>query len=346
MEHLQRIEDFVELGFELGLFIIVVTLAMMQAIAPYVRTVVQKLVLRQFHGDFSIGQFLASVDEASHSLKRYPALAQLGRGAKLHFNMLWDRSMFSDRSDHQLLAQVPTGVSHDLVMRVVQNIAQSIVDRPFRDLDAFAALTCDADKTDQAAAIMMAMLDKERPNWMSFPAKVANTTSDEREKPSQLASEVTAVRTNLAEAAERKLDQVQIAMTVKWQSLGRLLAVAVGVSCAVLVALFSRAITTPILLLAALAPVAFVVVFGSLSNLTKSRWQMGRSEHLTSFARAITIMWDLHMAPLLPLYGLVIGIIVIESLSAGLGSVLVVGALAGLIASLIYDTARAVVRKR
>ena len=338
MENLRQIEAFVEVGFELGLFLIVMTIAIMQVIAPYSRTVVQKVLLRRLQDPeylSHLNYFLQKEQVRPILGERYPYLA---RAMSTHVTLdasYWHRA--------RLLEHIHVGVADNLLMRLIQSVAQATIERPSSDPISYAALTADAHMTDRVGGIAVDEIGASELARSVQNAEGAGRRT-EGKVPSELALEATAVRTNLAAAVERKLDEVQVEMAAKWQLTGRLLAFGVGAMSSIYVALASGVIPAPpILSLAALAPVVFVILGGWVSGwLENPRFTPAHS--VSAFTSRILSNGPL--TALIPVFGLLLGFGLVQTASEGTVSLFVFGALAGLVASVVYDAAKAVSRRR
>ena len=348
MQYLREIETFVEVGFELGLFIIVMTIAIMQIVAPYARTIVQRSLLRCLAGqrDFRELDLLIRSSKAARSVlkERYPFLAK-AMSPKL--DLQW--------CPPRLLEHAQLGVSDRLLMRIIQNAAQSVVERPSRDPVSYAALTTEADDADRIGGIVVdAISASELAHSVQHAEMSSSAEFREGRVPSEVALEATAVRTSLAAAVDRKLDEAQVKLSVRWQLTGRLLAIAVGAMSAIYVALASGAISAaPILGLVALAPGVFVVLGAWYSGWMESH--LLPTSHSENFHRPdrksrLTLFRSLSLeitSGLMPIYGLLFGLGILRLASGNAAvSLFVFGGLAGLIASVIYDAAKVFARRR
>ena len=321
-----------------GLFLIVMTIAIMQVIAPYARTIVQKALLRRLQEPEHFGHLKYILEnEPVRSIlgERYPYLA---RAMSTHVTFgasYWRRG--------RLLEHIHVGVVDNLLMRVIHNIAQATIERPAKDPISYAALTADADVADRVGGIAVDEISASE-LARSVQHSDGPGRKTEAKVPSELALEATAVRTNLAAAVERKLDEVQVEMAAKWQLTGRLLAVGVGAMSSIYVALASGVISAPrILSLAALAPVVFVILGGWLSGWLENP-RPTPPHSVPPFTSSMLSNGPLTAA--MPIFGLLLGLGLLQMASERTVSLFVFGALAGLIASVVYDAAKAVSRRR
>ena len=342
MTGLLPVEEWVRVSAGLGLFVVVVTIALMQAVKPYLRSFVQAASLSGLRSRAD-PERLSKVKAKAWVAERYPQLAELiPQDLAWHLpekrsKVQWEEALLDEQTKG-------TGVPNDLYMRMVQNAAQAILDQPNRDIHAYVALTRGAALPDRLAGLFLGDLS---PAELEHLGRAPRGKDPEQISPAALAA--AAVRANLAAAAERELDALQVGMAARWRIAGRLVAVALGVLVAVLAGIASGVVSGGGLVRGAIGLVALVVV-GAILPLWVESWIVrhrtlvgppkGAWARLNERTTRISLL-------LLPPVALVGGIgLLAQQAGEAVYSLIGVGAVAALVAATAYDAAKAVGRRR
>lgn len=356
MREFLEIENFIRISLGLVAFTIIVTLAVMQAVKPYLQSVVYKASLRTLLADTDeerLLEILRTKALQEYIGGAYPSIANRFWDHVSHLPLrdepIWEdvsRLHLQDEPFSVVKEAATPGVGVDILMRVVQNAARALIERPIDDIRSYAALTKQAEPRDRLAGLALDAIRRGDPRAFSGSGDQGEQVPrwDEPERrPSELALAAVAVRENLATAVERTLDATQVSIIGWWRITGQLCAVAIGISTAIFVGAAADVLSAEGLLWAGAALILIPVAY--LHLLTRRRWGAGSPFGSGNSLRSRRGRGVLVLA--LPILAFFTWLVVIR-LAAGehIYSLAVIGAVSGLVASMVYDTAKGWARRR
>ncbi|HEY0027810.1 MAG TPA: hypothetical protein VGC35_08060 [Allosphingosinicella sp.] len=348
MDDLSRIEEFVRISAGIGLFVIVLTIGLMEVVKPYFRSAIQAQCLRGLVSKDDARSLLAhvSADDFLHSVGgRYPTLIRRLRmfeHSERRFGEMLSHAVWGRPGGGASVVKsaVVVGLGNAMVMKVVQNSARAVVEHPLLDFAAYAACTGRADILDRGAGLLLE-LHPEITAGARYASAKGEDASERQWHEAEASVEATDVRANLAAAVEVRLDEVQASLTARWCVFGRLLAVGVGIIISLSVGLATGTLSGSGIILGGLILLITLAFGGVVSSKVFSNDWLGH-EWIGPFHRLLR-----RLSPLAPLLGLLYGIAAIQILAGEQAmTLLVLGSVSGLIASTVYDACKALGRRR
>lgn len=329
-------ETFLRVGGELSLAIIVLTVALMQVLKPYARSFVQRAAMRSSLVDPDarwIARELMEPEIFASAVDRYPELQRkLERFSPGGF----------DRPKRAMLfeAQYYTGVRTELLMRVFQNEAQALIERPTEDLSSYVLLTRGAALHDRVAGVLLGSPGRERVRAETPPKR--EDTDDGAKSPSPSAIVAATVRGNLAAAVDRNLDRMQVTITATWQLVGRWLSISVGIAAALCVGVAAGALSAGGLFGGALLLVLLTAAGAFAPVWIQAFWRMNRADDSRQLLRRAMPLFTF----LIPILAFAVGIALLRRWAGDhLITFILIGAVSGLLASLLYEAGTGLVRR-
>jgi hypothetical protein len=334
MEEFHRLEQFLRTSLFISSFVAVATLLLMELIKPVVKSFFQRRLLRRwtFSSQFFDEPFRFEGKDSVRWLRDLPALAHVDiSDAPLSYDTY--RSFERDL----LSAGLPPRLETDMLMRLLSNRANAALEAPSRNMDDFLSFTRGAPVEDLAAALY---LDRVRVKSPELHSSIANLRAQEGEGPSPLAAAIAAVRESLSGAVERNLDGLQLQLTAQWRTQGRMLAMLIGFCVALAAGTGSGAIGARVPVILATPLLLAAIGFGS--------WKLFEWFEDNFYDRPT--WWKITLVSPFAILGL--GMIGLAgwrisrmgplSDEGAAGPILVLGVMAGLLASLAYDAVKSI----